>query len=142
MQEAPEPQSQLALITWQQSVTQELRTLGRAMRRMSKTNQAAAIIAQTHSDHLEELNGKLKALETVKDIAPQLELITQRLNPQVVDRIVQLAESKAEDAVFWRGVKKRLNPLKPIGALIWTALLGGVGAMGYTIARILIIHQV
>lgn len=85
---------------WQATVTADIRKLTRAVNR--------------HAKVIDKLNGGVDAIKTFKEIMPQLVTLAEH-----TERIVGLAEVKADDEIFWKGLRRRLNPFKPIGLGIW-----------------------
>jgi len=89
---------------------------------------------------LREINRRLgihDALQSLADVAPELRNLTQVLRPELLTRVVELAEAKADDEAFWRGLRRRLNPLKPLGFAVWALLLALVSGSGRALYHLL-----
>lgn len=111
-------------MVWRGQVLRELRLLRKTVNRHDKIIKA---IPQ---------NGTLESLKLLAKITPELQEVANHSKS-----IIAMADARRQDEVFWSGLKKRLNPLKPIGATIWTLILAAVSGTVYELAKFIIEQQ-
>jgi hypothetical protein len=83
-----------------------------------------------HSKVIDRLNGGVEALHELSLILPQLKALAD-----MSTTIIAMAKAESQDQIFWEGLRKRLNPLRPIGAAFWTLALSGMGALAYELVK-------
>ncbi len=102
---------------------QPLDPTARELRRVSRE-------VNRHKKILDSFNGGIDSIKQLKEMLPQLRLLAQN-----APTILALADARAQDEIFWQGLKKRLSPFKLVGFLFWAIVTGGISAIAYEVVR-------